>query len=70
MSADAPTLHGGVHAGSYSTAIYVGLGLASIGLGPVMATSGYAAGFTLAGVSGGLGTLSAIALWGRGRAPR
>jgi hypothetical protein len=41
------------------------MGLTSIGLGPVMATWGYAAGFALAGVAGGLGALIAIVLWGR-----
>ena len=57
----------GLAMGGYSTAIYVGIGLASIGLGPVMATWGYTAGFTLAGLAGGLGTLFAVALWGRPR---
>lgn len=55
----------GLAMGGYSTAIYVGMGLASIGLGPVMAHWGYGAGFTLAGVIGALGTLVTAALWGR-----
>ncbi len=54
----------GLAMGGYSTAIYVALGLASIGLGPVMTTWGYTAGFTLAGAAGVLGTLLAVALWG------
>lgn len=57
----------GLAMGGYSTAIYLGVGLASIGLGPVMATWGYTVGFTLAGVLGAVGTLVAVALWGRPR---
>ncbi len=60
----------GLAMGGYSTAIYVGVGLASMGLGPVMATWGYTAGFTLAGVLGGVGTILAVLLWGRPGAPR
>lgn len=59
----------GLAMGGYSTAIYAGLGLASVALGPVMGSRGYAAGFGLAGVGGALGTLLAGALW-RGAARR
>ena len=60
----------GLAMGGYSTAIYVGLGLVAIGLGPVMDRWGYETGFSLAGAMGALGTLLAAALWGpaaRGR---
>ncbi len=60
----------GLAMGGYSTAIYVGIGLASIGLGPVIGRWGYTAGFTLAGGAGALGTLLALALWGRSGPPR
>ncbi len=60
----------GLAMGGYSTAIYVGMGLASIGLGPVIGRWGYTAGFTLAGAAGVLGTLLAVALWGRSDPPR
>ncbi len=55
----------GLAMGGYSTAIYVGVGLTSMGLGPIMATWGYTAGFTLAGLLGGAGTVLAVLLWGR-----
>lgn len=55
----------GLAMGGYSTAIYVGIGLASIGLGPVMGGWGYAAGFALAGAAGALGTLVTAVVWGR-----
>ncbi|MBI4562004.1 MAG: hypothetical protein HY724_08155 [Candidatus Rokubacteria bacterium] len=54
----------GLAMGGYSTAIYVGLGLASISLGPVMVRWGYGAGFTLAGVAGAFGTCLAAIAWG------
>lgn len=60
----------GLAMGGYSTAIYVGLGLASVGLGPVMARWGYVTGFTLAAAAGALGTLLAATLWGNARTPR
>ena len=57
----------GLAMGGYSTAIYLGMGLASIGLGPVMGGWGYAAGFGLAGAAGVLGTLVTAVVWGRPR---
>jgi MFS family permease len=56
----------GLAMGGYSMAIYVGIGLASIGLGPVMGRWGYAAGFSVAGAAGILGTLVTAVVWGRG----
>lgn len=53
----------GVAMGGYSTAIYVGFGLASVGLGPVIAHWGYAAGFALAGAGAVMGTVIAATLW-------
>jgi predicted MFS family arabinose efflux permease len=55
----------GLAMGGYSTAIYLGVGLASVGLGPVIASFGYTAGFTVAGAAGGAGTLVVGALWRR-----
>jgi len=52
--------------GGYSTAIHVGLGVGAIGLGPLMATWGYAVGFTLGGVAGALGTCASAILWAPG----
>lgn len=60
----------GLAMGGYSTAIYVALGLASLGLGPVMARWGHTAGFTLAGLGGASGTILAAILWGRSAPPR
>lgn len=57
----------GLAMGGYSTAIYAGIGLAAIGLGPVMGRWGYGTGFTLAGAVGALGTLVTATLWGRPR---
>jgi len=59
----------GLAMGGYSTAIYIGMGLASITLGPVMAGWGYAAGFTLAGAAGVLGTFVTAVVWGRALKP-
>ncbi|MBI4589948.1 MAG: MFS transporter [Candidatus Rokubacteria bacterium] len=59
----------GLAMGGYSTAIYVGIGLASIGLGPVMGHWSYGTGFALAGAAGILGTLVTAALWGRALRP-
>ena len=53
----------GLAMGGYSTAIFVSIGLASLGLGPVIATWGYAAGFILAGVAGAVGALISATLW-------
>lgn len=55
----------GLAMGGYSTAIYLGMGLASVGLGPVMGRWGYTAGFALAGAAGALGTLVTAVVWGR-----
>lgn len=59
----------GLAMGGYSTAIYLGVGLASIGLGPVMGRWGYEAGFTLAGAAGVLGTLVTAVVWRRSFPP-
>ena len=59
----------GLAMGGYSTAIYIGMGLASITLGPVMAGWGYAVGFGVAGATGVLGTLVTATLWGRALKP-
>jgi predicted MFS family arabinose efflux permease len=59
----------GLAMGGYSTAIYVGMGLASITLGPVMAGWGYATGFALAGAAGVLGTFVTAVVWGRALKP-
>lgn len=56
----------GLAMGGYSTAIYVGFGVGAIGLGPLMATWGYAVGFTLGGVAGALGTCVSAILWASG----
>lgn len=45
---------------------YVGLGIGAIGLGPLMATWGYAVSFTLGGVAGALGTCASAILWAPG----
>ncbi len=58
----------GLAMGGYSTAIYAGFGLGAVALAPVMGSWGYAAGFTLAGVAGALGSVLTAALW-RDREP-
>jgi DHA1 family multidrug resistance protein-like MFS transporter len=53
----------GLAMGGYSTSIYVGLGLGSVAVGPVVAAGGFTAGFTVAALAAALGVLLAAALW-------
>lgn len=57
----------GLVMGGYSTAIYLGFGAAAVALGPVIAATGFAAGFGVAAGCGVGGTLLAALLWRRGR---
>lgn len=63
LSAAATPATRGLVMGGYSTALYLGFGLGSIALGPVIARYGYAVGFAAGGVAGLLGTLLAGILW-------
>jgi len=53
----------GLVMGGYSTAIYLGLALGSLALGPVIARHGYGAGFGVGGLTGAVGALVAAVLW-------
>ena len=53
----------GLVMGGYSTAIYLGLALGSLALGPVIARHGYGAGFGVGGLTGAIGALVAAVLW-------
>jgi DHA1 family multidrug resistance protein-like MFS transporter len=63
----APPATRGLVMGGYSTALYLGLGLGSLALGPVITRDGYAIGFAVGGALGGLGTLLAAILRGMPR---
>jgi MFS transporter, DHA1 family, multidrug resistance protein len=60
--ATTPALRGLVM-GGYSTALYLGLALGSLALGPLIARHGYGTGFGVAGLTGALGALFAAILW-------
>jgi len=53
--------------GGYSTALYLGLALGSLALGPVIARYGYAMGFAVGAARGAVGAISATILWGKAR---
>ena len=53
----------GLVMGGYSTAVYLGLAVGSLGLGPVIARYGYPVGFHLGAAVGALGAIVATALW-------
>jgi predicted MFS family arabinose efflux permease len=57
----------GLVMGGYSTALYLGLALGSLALGPVIARHGYGTGFWVGGLTGALGALVAAALWMKAR---
>lgn len=59
LTAAAPPAARGLVMGGYSTALYLGLALGSLALGPVVTGEGYAVGFAIGGISGGLGVLLA-----------
>jgi len=52
----------GLVMGGYSTALYLGLALGSLVLGPVITRDGYASGFAVGGALGGFGALLAAIL--------
>jgi predicted MFS family arabinose efflux permease len=54
--------------GGYSTALYLGLALGSLALGPVIARHGYGMGFWVGGLTGAIGALVAAVLWMRAQA--
>jgi predicted MFS family arabinose efflux permease len=65
----------GLVMGGYSTALYLGLALGSLALGPVIARHGYGTGFWVGGLIGAVGALVAAVLWMRaqpasGRSPQ
>jgi MFS family permease len=60
--ATAPAMRG-VVMGGYSTALYLGLALGSLALGPVIVRHGYAMGFLVGGVTGAVGAVVASVLW-------
>ena len=53
----------GVVMGGYSTALYLGLALGSLALGPVIVRHGYTMGFLVGGVTGAVGAVVASVLW-------
>jgi MFS family permease len=53
----------GLVMGGYSTALYFGLALGSLALGPVITCYGYETGFAMGAVAGAAGALMATALW-------
>jgi predicted MFS family arabinose efflux permease len=53
----------GLVMGGYSTALYLGLALGSLALGPVIARQGYGTGFWVGGLTGAVGALVAAVLW-------
>lgn len=53
--------------GGYSTALYLGLALGSLALGPVIARYGYAMGFAVGAAVGAVGAVGATILWVRAR---
>jgi predicted MFS family arabinose efflux permease len=60
--ATAPATRGLVM-GGYSTALYLGLAVGSLALGPIIARYGYAAGFGTGAAVGAIGALVATVLW-------
>jgi DHA1 family inner membrane transport protein len=64
----------GLVMGGYSTALYLGLALGSLALGPVIARHGYGTGLWVGGLTGAVGALVAAVLWMRapasGRSPQ
>jgi predicted MFS family arabinose efflux permease len=58
----------GLVMGGYSTALYLGLALGSLALGPVIARYGFGTGFWIGGLTGAVGALVAAVLWMRTRA--
>jgi CP family cyanate transporter-like MFS transporter len=60
--ATAPATRGLVM-GGYSTALYLGLAVGSLALGPIIARYGYAAGFGTGAAVGAIGALVAAVLW-------
>jgi MFS family permease len=62
LTVAAPPASRGLVMGGYSTALYLGLALGSLALGPVITSGGYAIGFAVGGAVGGLGALLAARL--------
>jgi MFS family permease len=62
LTAAGPPAARGFVMGGYSTALYLGLALGSLALGPVITRGGYSVGFAIGGVIGGLGVLLAAIL--------
>ncbi len=62
LTGAAPAAARGLVMGGYSTALYLGLALGSLALGPVITRSGHATGFAIGGALGGLGILLAALL--------
>jgi MFS family permease len=67
LAVAAPPAARGLVMGGYSTALYLGFGIGSIAIGPVIGRHGHAAGFALGGALGTIGTLVAVLLWRRPR---
>jgi MFS family permease len=62
LTGAAPPATRGLVMGGYSTALYLGLALGSLALGPVITREGYAIGFAVGGALGGVGALLAAIL--------
>ena len=62
LTGAAPPAIRGLVMGGYSTALYLGLALGSLALGPVITREGYSTGFAVGGALGGLGALLAAIL--------
>ena len=63
LATSAPPAARGVVMGGYSTSLYLGLGLGSFALGPVITQHGYHAGFVVGAGAGALGIALAGVLW-------
>jgi len=70
LAGSAPPASRGIVMRGYSTALYLGLGLGSFALGPVITRHGYTLGFSGGGAAGVLGSLMAARLWARGARSR
>ena len=63
LATAAPPAARGLVMGGYSTSLYLGLGLGSFALGPIITEHGYGAGFVTGAGAGAVGAALAATLW-------